>query len=113
MDIAGAQAAFGRLGRLTRIDLRLAPGVDVAAFGNAGGFALAGLAVRWVALDLGSGYFRGVVPTLAIDPSMLALFFALGVAAASLGSVVPALDTARAPPAQALKAGDETRAFSR
>ena len=37
----------------------------------------------------------------------------LGVAAASLGSVVPALDTARAPPAQALKAGDETRAFSR
>ena len=28
MDIAGAQAAFGRLGRLTRIDLRLAPGAD-------------------------------------------------------------------------------------
>jgi putative ABC transport system permease protein len=208
MDIAGAQAAFGRLGRLTRIDLRLAPGVDVAAFGDAvrkqlpagvvavkpetthaatasltrsyrvnldvlalvalftgallvfstqalavvrrraqfallrvlgvtrrrltalivaegaligaagsalgivGGFALAGLAVRWVGLDLGSGYFRGVVPTLAIDPAMLVLFFALGVAAASLGSVVPALDTARAPPAQALKAGDETRVFS-
>ena len=28
MDIAGAQAAFGRLGQLTRIDLRLAPGAD-------------------------------------------------------------------------------------
>src|SRR5262245_2574727 len=31
MDIAGVQAAFGRIGRLTRIDLRLAPGVDVAS----------------------------------------------------------------------------------
>ena len=35
MDIAGAQAAFGRLGRLSRIDLRLRPGVDVAAFARA------------------------------------------------------------------------------
>jgi putative ABC transport system permease protein len=31
MDIAGAQARFGRLGRLNRIDLKLAPGTDVAA----------------------------------------------------------------------------------
>jgi putative ABC transport system permease protein len=29
-DIAGVQAAFGRLGGLTRIDLRVRPGVDVA-----------------------------------------------------------------------------------
>ncbi len=32
MDIAGAQAHFGLAGRLTRIDLRLSPGVDVAAW---------------------------------------------------------------------------------
>lgn len=32
MDIAGAQASFGRLGVLTRIDLKLKPGVDAAAF---------------------------------------------------------------------------------
>ena len=32
MDIAGAQASFDRLGVLTRIDLRLKPGVDVDAF---------------------------------------------------------------------------------
>ena len=32
MDIAGAQTAFDRLGLLTRVDLRLKPGVDVAAF---------------------------------------------------------------------------------
>lgn len=31
MDIAAAQQAFGRIGRLTRVDLRLAPGVDRAA----------------------------------------------------------------------------------
>ncbi|MEO6409661.1 MAG: ABC transporter permease [Burkholderiaceae bacterium] len=30
MDIAGAQAAFARFGRLTRIDVRLAPGADRA-----------------------------------------------------------------------------------
>ena len=209
MDIAGAQAAFGRLGRVTRIDLRLAPGVDVADFaeglrkilppgvaavtpettlaasadltrsyrvnlnvlslvalftggllvfstqalsvvrrraqfallrvlgvnrghltrlivaegaligaagsalGILGGFALASFALRWVGADLGSGYFRGVEPSLSIDPLAIALFFALGVAAALLGSVLPALETARAAPAQALKAGDEERAFAR
>ncbi len=32
MDIAGAQWQFGRLGKLSRIDLRLAPGVNLAAF---------------------------------------------------------------------------------
>src|SRR5205085_8548459 len=32
MDIAGAQVALGALGRLHRIDLRLAPGVDRATF---------------------------------------------------------------------------------
>ena len=31
MDLAGAQAHFGAIGRLTRIDLRLVPGVDRAA----------------------------------------------------------------------------------
>ena len=48
-----------------------------------------------------------------LDPRALASFFALGVAAAVLGSVVPALEAAHAPPAQALKAGDEERAFAR
>jgi putative ABC transport system permease protein len=32
MDIAGAQTAFDRLGRITRVDLRVKPGVDVDAF---------------------------------------------------------------------------------
>jgi len=208
MDIAGAQAAFDRLGSLSRIDLRLKPGVDVAAFaerlrtnlppglavlrpetaiaagtslsrsyrvnlnvlalvalftggllvfstqahsvvrrraqfallrvlgvtrrrlvalivaegavigvagsalGLALGFALAQIAVRWVGADLGSGYFRGVVPTLAFEPVALGLFLILGIAAATAGSFAPALETARASPAQALKAGDEERAYA-
>jgi len=209
MDIAGAQAAFDRLGSLSRIDLRLKPGVDVAAFaerlrtnlppglavlrpetaiaagtslsrsyrvnlnvlalvalftggllvfstqahavvrrraqfallrvlgvtrrrlvalivaegavigvagsalGLALGFALGEIAVRWVGADLGSGYFRGVVPTLALEPVAFGLFFMLGIAAAVAGSLAPALETARASPAQALKAGDEERAYAR
>ena len=208
MDIAGAQARFDRLGRITRIDLRVKPGVDLAAFrdrlgkalpaglavdrpaaslaasaglsrsyrvnlnvlalvalftggllvfstqalavvrrraqfallrvlgvtrrrlvtlivaesaligvagsilGLGAGYVLAHLALRWVGVDLGSGYFRGVAPTLAPDPVSLAVFFALGVAAAVLGSFVPALEAARAAPAPALKAGDEQRAFA-
>ena len=209
MDIAGAQSVFARLGKISRIDLRLKPGVDVIAFaaqlalllppglavvppeasvtagaslsrsyrinlnvlalvalftggllvfttqahavvrrraqfallrvlgvtrrrltalivvegalvgvaggflGLTGGYALAQLAVRWVGADLGSGYFRGVVPTIALEPIAIGVFFALGVAAAVLGSLVPALETAHASPALALKAGDEERAFSR
>jgi putative ABC transport system permease protein len=209
MDIAGAQAAFDRLGRLSRIDVRLAPGVDAAAtakrlrttlppgiavvppettvaasaslsrsyrvnlnvlalvalftggllvfstqahavvrrraqfavlrvlgltrrrltalivvegalvgllgsaIGIAIGFALAALAVRWIGVDLGSGFFRGVMPALAPEPWAIALFFALGVAVAMLGSLVPALNSAGTPPALALKAGDEERAFER
>jgi putative ABC transport system permease protein len=54
-----------------------------------------------------------VVPVLAPEPWAVAIFFVLGVAAAMLGSFVPALDTAHTPPALALKAGDEERAFAR
>ena len=209
MDIAGAQSNFDRLGSITRIDLRLKPGVDLAAFrdrlqqrlpagiaverpeaslaasasvsrsyrvnlnvlalvalftggllvfstqalavvrrraqfallrvlgvtrrrlvasllaegaliGAAGsalglvaGFVLAEAAIRVIGPDLGSGYFRGVAPTLVPAPFALVLCFGLGVAAALLGSLVPAFEAARAPPAQALKAGDEERAFAR
>ena len=205
MDIAGAQSNFERLGLNTRVDLRLKPGVDLAAFrdglqqrlpagiaverpeaslaasasvsrsyrvnlnvlalvalftggllvfstqalavvrrraqfallrvlgvtrrrlvasllaegaliGAAGGalglgtgYVLAEAAVRLIGPDLGSGYFRGVAPTLAPAPFALALCFGLGVAAALLGSVIPALEAARASPAQALKAGDDER----
>ena len=56
--------------------------------------------------------FAGSRRRLHADPVSLAVFFALGVAAAVLGSFVPALEAARAAPAPALKAGDEQRAFA-
>ena len=209
MDIAGAQQLFGRLGRLSRIDLRLRPGVDqeefiarhaaalpagvaierpdaglratesvsrsyrvnlnvlalVALFtggllvfstqalgvvrrraqfallrvlgvtrgrlarlvalegaiigtaggalGVAAGYAIARAAVRFAGSDLGAGFFRGVEPTLRVDPWALATFFLLGLAAALAGSVVPAREAAQAAPARALRAGDEETALSR
>jgi len=209
MDIAGAQTAFDRLGLLTRVDLRLKPGVDVGAFrerlqaqlpaglavdraqdtlaiaagvsrayrinmdilalvalftggllvfstqvlsvvrrrpyfallrvlgmtrsrlvallvaeaallgaigsslGIPAGWLLAYMAERLTGPDLGSGYFAGVAPTLTLLPAALALCFALGVAAALLGGLLPALEAARAAPALALRAGDEARAFAR
>ncbi len=209
MDIAAAQAAFDRVGRLTRIDLRLAPGAQLAAvrdrlartlppgvaidqpdatsraterisrsyrinlnvlalvalftggllvfstqalsvvrrrtqfallrtlgvtrrrlavlcalegglIGVAGstvgvalGYVIALVAVRIVGGDLGSGYFRGVAPGLDVDPLALVAFFLLGVAASTLGSLVPALEAARASPARSLKAGDEETALER
>jgi putative ABC transport system permease protein len=209
LDIAGAQANFDRLGLLSRIDLRLKPGVDLAAFrdrlqaqlppglavarpqesqataaslsrsyrvnmnvlalvalftggllvfatqvlsvvrrrahfallrvlgvtrrrlvgllvaegallgvcgsslGIPAGFLMASAAVRIIGPDLGSGYFRGIAPTLTLDPVALLLCFALGVAVAALGSLLPALEAARAAPATALRSGDEAQAFAR
>jgi len=209
MDIASAQSAFDRAGILTRIDLRLRPGVDVADFrrrlqahlpaglsidtpeanlatgasvsrsyrvnlnvlalvalftggllvfstqalaivrrraqfallrvlgmrrnrlvrwliaegallgaiggilGLPAGYLLAQTAVRVIGPDLGSGYFRGVAPALDPAPWAMALCFGLGVAAALLGSLAPALEASRAAPAQALKPGDEEGALAR
>jgi len=81
-------------------------GVLGALAGLALGFAIATLATRWFGLDLGAGFFRGRAPGIAMDWTGAALFGACGVAAAMLGSVAPARDAARAPPALALKAGD-------
>lgn len=209
MDIAGAQLAFDRLDRLSRVDLRVAPGVDVEGLrariarrlppgvdvdrpeaslratasvsrsyrvnlnvlalvalftggllvfttqalsvvrrrsqfallrvlgvtrgrlarlialeglfigsaggvvGLAAGYAMAHGAVRVMGGDLGSGFFRGVTPTIAPDLATFAVFFALAVVAAVAGSLLPAREAARAAPARALKAGDEESALAR
>ena len=77
------------------------------------GYATAALVLRRFGAELGAGYFRGLDPALVPDWPALVLFFALGVVAAIFGSLAPALEAARAEPAQALKAGDEVRAFER
>jgi putative ABC transport system permease protein len=81
--------------------------------GIAIGYGIAVLAVRVSGADLGAGMFRGMTPELAFS-AVGALGYALaGVFIALAGALLPALDAARAAPAQALKAGDEQAMFSR
>jgi putative ABC transport system permease protein len=91
----------------------LAIGILGAALGAGGGQILATLVVERIGADLGAGYFNGMVAGSPADPAALALFFALGVTAAVLGAAAPALETARTPPALALRAGDQERVLSR
>jgi putative ABC transport system permease protein len=90
-----------------------AQGVAGAAAGIALGYALAALVLRYAGGDLGGGYFAGVRPSVHFEPGTTALFFALGVGAAALGSFTPAFEAARAQPARALKAGDEEAPLER
>jgi putative ABC transport system permease protein len=82
-------------------------GVLGAALGVALGHVLAGYAVALVGPDLGAGYFRSADARLRSDPQALVSFFMLGVFCAVLGAAAPALQAARRPPAQGLRAGDE------
>jgi putative ABC transport system permease protein len=90
-------------------------GATVGAVGSllglVAGYGLAVVAMRFFGGDLGAGYFRGVPPAVSVEPVAAAIFGALGVTVAVLGSLAPALEAARASPAAALKAGDEQAAF--
>ena len=115
-----AQLALLRVLGVTRrrlVLLLVAEGAAIGAVGSVlgvvGGFVLAEIAVRTFGPDLGAGYFRGLAPSLSLEPFALCLFFCLGVAVAMLGSFAPALEAASAAPARALKAGDQERAFVR
>jgi putative ABC transport system permease protein len=88
-------------------------GVAGSILGLIGGYAAAALAVRYAGGDLGSGYFRGIDPSVTVEPWAVMVFFVLGIAAAMLGALVPAREAGRAPPARALKAGDEETALER
>jgi putative ABC transport system permease protein len=86
----------------------MAEGLVVGGIGAAGGLAL-GLAFAAAALavlggDLGGVYFAGARPDLVFAPGAAAVFFALGLASALAGSLIPAYEAARAHPAIALKA---------
>jgi putative ABC transport system permease protein len=88
-------------------------GVLGALLGLALGFALAAAVLRFAGGDLGGGYFEGVQPKVRFDAMSASIFFALGLSAALLGSAAPAVEAARAQPAQALKAGDEEKPLNR
>jgi putative ABC transport system permease protein len=82
-------------------------GVVGATLGLAAGYAMAAAALRLFGGDLGGGYFAGATTHVVFQPAAAVSFFALGLAAALLGSILPARAAARAAPAAALKnAGD-------
>ena len=81
--------------------------------GIALGYGLACAGARVGGADLGAGFFRGVVPQIEFPLENGLLYVLGGVAVALAGALLPALDAARAAPAQALKAGDEQRMFGR
>ncbi len=94
--------------------------IEAAAVGALGsalglvlGYLLARLALHYAGADLGAGVFRGIEPRLAVPVWMAAAYFAAGLALALLGAWLPARDAAAAPPAQALKAGEEQGMFER
>lgn len=101
-----------KLAQLCALEGALIGGVG-GALGVVSGYAIAALAVRYAGGDLGSGYFRGIDPSVTIEPLAMLVFLALGVVAATLGAMLPAREAARASPAQALKAGDEETALQR
>lgn len=78
-------------------------GVAGSAAGLLLGTGMAQLALRWLAGDLGGGYFPGVAPALVFSWPAAAAFGALGVVAALAGGWVPARQAAALAPAQALK----------
>ena len=97
------------------VGLLLAEGAIVgtigAALGLLLGFGAAAVVLHFVGADLGAGHFRGLAAAPSAETKAMVMFFVLGVAAALLGSLAPALEAARAAPAQALKAGDDAHAF--
>jgi putative ABC transport system permease protein len=95
------------LGARERLMLVLAEsallGVVGSVLGLVLGTALAALALRLLAGDLGGGYFPGVTPTLQFSAGAAAVYGLLGVAAALVGGWLPARAAQRLAPAQALK----------
>lgn len=81
-------------------------GVLGAVLGLVLGYTVARLGLQSFGADLGAGYFRGEAPALQVRLLEWLGFGALGVIAAMLGTLKPAIDAARTPTAAALKAGD-------
>lgn len=114
MSLAVAQrtpalALLGVLGMTARQRLTLvlgecaATGGVASVLGLALGTGMAAAALRWLAGDLGGGYFGGQQPALRWSVEAAAGLGALGVLAALAGGAWPAWQAARLAPAQALK----------
>jgi putative ABC transport system permease protein len=78
-------------------------GVAGSALGIALGTLLAYFALRWLAGDLGGGYFPGIAPRLQFSWPGALVFALLGLVATMVGGWLPARQAATLAPAQALK----------
>jgi putative ABC transport system permease protein len=101
-----------RLSRLILLEAGVL-GALGGALGLALGYFLALAAVRYTGADFGTGQLRAAAPQLQPGFLPAVLHVAAGVLVAVAGALLPALDAARAPPARALKAGDEQRMLRR
>ena len=68
-------------------------------------YGIAALALAHLGADLGSGFFRGVTPSLRWDGTATGLYTLGGILAALAGAALPALEAARVAPARGLKPG--------
>lgn len=98
IDIAGAQAHFGRLGRLSRLDLRLAPGTDRAALLRDLGVGTPGAVLRAAAPDEAEQRVSNLSRAYRVNLSVLALvalfvggFLVFSVQALAVAKRVPQL----------------------
>jgi len=112
LSVAQRTASFALLGVLgltarQRLAWVLAECAVLGAAGSAIGLlmgaGLAAAALRFLAGDLGGGYFPGIVPPLQIGLLSTAGFALLGTASAVVGGWWPALQAAHIAPALALK----------
>ncbi len=82
-------------------------GIIGGGIGIGGGYLLAAGALALIGPGLGGMAFDSVAPQIVVEPLAALGFFALGIAAAVGGSLIPAINGSRAAPAAALKnAGD-------
>jgi putative ABC transport system permease protein len=95
IDIAGVQAAFGRIGRLTRIDVRLAPGADRATvlrrLGLPSGVRVAQPAEATERVDAMSRAYRVNLSVLALVALFTGSFLVYAVLALSVAQRQPQL----------------------
>jgi len=112
LSLAQRTPAFALLGvlGLTARERRALLLAECAALGLAGsglglglGALLAAAALRWLAGDLGGGYFPGIAPALRWDSLAAADFALLGTLSALVGGWLPAKRAEALAPAQALK----------
>ena len=112
LSLAQRTPAFALLGvlGLTARERRVLVLAECAALGLAGsllglalGSGLAAAALRWLAGDLGGGYFPGIAPALRWDWPAAIGFAVLGTASALVGGWMPARRAEALSPAMALK----------